>query len=134
MVGKKVLLSGSYRDDLRPDAKIIAGKRAASVASASRLIDGIAAFYCEALAEVNGHEKDAAAPKEADTLVRKAADLLVLLKAASMRMVTNRIGSAMTALPETFTLDDRAEPSAETLQGQINALRYLQKKLRELEM
>ncbi len=45
MMGSQTLFSAKYRFCLRDDVKIIAGRRAASVASAGRLLTGIAEYY-----------------------------------------------------------------------------------------
>ncbi len=45
MMGSQTLFSAKYRFCLRDDVKIIAGRRAASVGSAGRLLTGIASFY-----------------------------------------------------------------------------------------
>ena len=45
MMGSQTLFSAKYRFCLRNDVKIIAGRRAASVTSAGRLLAGIACYY-----------------------------------------------------------------------------------------
>lgn len=132
MVGEKVLLSEMYRSELRPDVKIIAGKRAASIASASRLLEGIVSFYCEALTEANSAAETAEAQEKMQSLPLEAEHLLDLLKDASTRIVTSQIGGATFASSEPFVVEESADAGEKTLQGQIDALRYLQKKLRQL--
>lgn len=44
-VGKEILFSDRYRSSLRPDLKVIPGRRTASVASASRFLAALAHFY-----------------------------------------------------------------------------------------
>lgn len=44
-VGKEILFSDRYRSYLRPDLKVIPGRRTASVASASRFLAALAHFY-----------------------------------------------------------------------------------------
>ncbi len=50
-VGQEVLLSNRYKKYLRPELTVIAGRRIASVASASHLIAAIAHFYKQRLQE-----------------------------------------------------------------------------------
>ena len=107
-----VLLT-TYREFLRPDVKIIAGKRAASIPSASKLLAGIAKFYLNALSD----EKNPRAVESCGKIIR-------ILKSASAKAVIGQIGG--------FSYGADNFGGEETLDEQISMLNYLHEKFLRL--
>ena len=65
--GTQTLFSSAYRASLRPDVRIIAGRRAASATSAGRLLTGIAEYYLSELSkEADSLKKQRGGKKEID--------------------------------------------------------------------
>ncbi len=141
MVQEGGVLFERYRAELGPEVRIIPGKRTASIASASRLLSGLAAFYGEALAQEKHRLEETAASTGTEAiraLSKEAASIFDWLKNAALQLVTSQIGSqdflpADTLAPEDMVSGPAAE-AGERLQGQMDALRYLEKKLRQLSV
>lgn len=138
MTGGDVLLSDTYRPYLREDVKIIAGQRTASVASENLLLAGIASAYLE---EFHQEEQKlqtkcgAGAPLGTETasLSQKISRIFQILKNASLQTVTSQIVGGATPPLHDFAERPEASPATmEFVQGQLDALRYLQKKLAQL--
>lgn len=140
MVGENVLRSEKYRPHMRGDVKIIACKRAASTASASRLLEGIASFYCETfqkeregLTRADGRLSENGALK---TLSEKIGAVFTLLQTGASQVVTSQIigKDAKLFKDHAATTEPSHTPYAtvEYINGQLDALRYLQKKLAAL--
>ena len=109
LVGENFLFQ-RYRDCLRPDVKIIAGKRAASVASASKLLAGIAEFYH---AELSTQKKSREPNPTCGKIIR-------ILKSASAKAVIGQIGGTSCA-EEHFG-------NVATFDEQLSILEYLREK------
>ncbi len=108
------VLLKTYRADLRPDVKIIAGKRAASLNSAGKLLAGIAEFYRIALAE----EKN---PRVALDVGKR---ILKILKNASAKALIGQIGGN-SSTTENFG-------GNATLDEQLSMMDYLREKFLRL--
>ena len=115
LTGEQMLLSKKYRDCLRPDVKIISGKRAASVSSASKLLAGIAQFY---LAELAGEKN------KYDEQTLTGEKIIKILKNASVKAVIGQIGGNSSA-EENFG-------GNETFEEQLSVLNYLREKFLRL--
>lgn len=138
MTGDEVLLSETYRPYLREDVKIIAGQRAASVASENLLLAGIAAFY---LTEFQQAERAMQAKcgtgvpfaAEIAALSQKISRIFHILQNASLQTVTSQIAGGTPPASYDFTDHSEASPATmEFIKGQLDALRYLHKKLAQL--
>lgn len=138
MTGDEVLLSETYRPYLREDVKIIAGQRAASVPSENLLLAGIAAFY---LTEFQQAEQalqtkcGTGVPfgTEIAALSQKISRIFHILQNASLQTVTSQIAGGTP--PAVYDFANRLEASHATMEfikGQLDALRYLHKKLAQL--
>ena len=108
------VLLKTYRADLRPDVEIIAGKRAASLNSAGKLLAGIAEFYRIALAE----EKN---PRVALDVGKR---ILKILKNASAKALIGQIGGN-SSTTENFG-------GNATLDEQLSMMDYLREKFLRL--
>ena len=138
MTGEEVLLSGTYRPYLREDVKIIDGQRTASVASENLLLAGIASAYLEEFqqAEKKLQTKCGAGGPfgtEITALSQRISHIFHILQNASLQTVTSQIAGG--TAPASYDYEDHGEASPATMEfvkGQLDALRYLQKKLAQL--
>jgi len=105
------VLKETYRQCLRSDVQIIEGKRAASVASASKLLAGIAQFYHDELAaEKNPHMGER---------------IIQILKSASAKAIIGQIGGQKPIESETSISDNNIDE-------QLSVLKYLQEKFLQM--
>lgn len=138
MVNENVLLSEKYRRYLREDVIIIPGKRAASVASANRLLGGITNFYVEGFLEKSRRlfRESKAGKSDITKLSCEIDALFTLLRHASLQTVTSQING--NPRPGFSDFDGRrsrpvpGEYDEDFIKGQIDALCCLQKKLEQL--
>lgn len=131
LVGEQMLFSEIYRDCLRSDVKIIAGKRAASIPSASKLLAGVAEFYYNSLLE----EKNSLAnddPEQIKSLLNKICQTIKILRRAVNHVVTGQVvinGNSNSA--EEFIVT-RNEINLELLNEQLQVLFYIKQKIQGL--
>ena len=137
LMGDKMLFSDKYLPSLQENVNIIAGKRAASVSSASHFISAIADFYYNHLI------------KERDTIIKKISEvdnadsytqlmnlssqinrIIQFLRYATNQAVTNQIGLSSNIVDR----QDRNESSLidmNYINEQLNLLKYLCNKIQQ---
>ena len=119
LVGDKMLFSDKYRQFLRDDVQIIAGKRAASVQSASKLLAAIAKFYYETFSLTRKIKTDATS---------SISHIIQMLKSASSQALTSQVGVVNSKLQPS---DDSIDKNL-SLDEQLIMLEYLQNKFLQL--
>ena len=90
LVGEQMLFSDVYRGYLRSDVKIIAGKRVASIPSASKLLARVAGFYYESLLEEK-NTLDNSRPEQIELLLDKVCQTIKILRRAVNHVVTGQV-------------------------------------------
>ena len=127
LVGEQLLFSETYRNYLRPDVKIIAGKRAASIPSASKLLAGVAEFYYESLIE----GKNSA--EQVETLLNKVQKIVKILKRAVNHAVTGQVDitSNLDSMEE-ISISSKKKISLELLNEHLQVLFYIKQKIQGL--
>ena len=132
LVGDKMLFSAAYRGCLRSDVKIIAGKRVASIPSASKLLAGVAEFYYKSLLE----EKKALVvnrPEQLETLLNKICKTVKMLRSAVNHVVTGQVditGNLNSSNELTVNADGRK--ALESVNEQLQVLSYIKQKIQKL--
>ena len=128
LTGEQMLLSKKYRPYLKANVKIISGKRAASVASAGRLLDGIAEFYYRTfLAERENLQANHA--EKISELSKKIFSTINILRSAVNSSVTSQVGGNGDSK---ILLKPPSSSSLEYLDEQLKFLLYLKQKIHEL--
>lgn len=132
LVGEQMLFSDAYRENLRPDVKIIAGKRVASIPSASKLLASVAEFYHQSfLAEKNSLPADS--PARIRTLLDKIRKTVEMLRRAVNHAVTGQVvindNSNSSAEP---AKNSKSPINFELLNEQLQVLFYIKQKIRGL--
>lgn len=132
LVGEQMLFSDAYRENLRPDVKIIAGKRVASIPSASKLLAGVAEFFCKSLlAEKNSLHTDA--PAQIETLLGKIRKTVEMLKRAVNHVVTGQVVITDNShSAENPAASSKSPINLELLNEQLQVLFYIKQKIQGL--
>ena len=132
LVGEQMLFSDAYRENLRSDVKIIAGKRVASIPSASKLLTGVAEFYHQSfLAEKNSLRADA--PAQIGTLLSKIRKTVEMLKRAVNHVVTGQVVITDNShSAENPAASSKSPINLELLNEQLQVLFYIKQKIRGL--
>ena len=135
-LGKSVLQSPRYVQELRGDVRIIAGKRTASVATACRLVDAIVGHGYESIrmelaALAAGTDESKTRRTE---LVQRAETLIGLIRHASVQSVMTQVRGEMEAehLPSVPIRFKQMDDSADLLVEQLRTIAYLRRKLQQL--
>lgn len=132
LVGEKMLFSETYRECLRPDVKIIAGKRVASIQSASKLLAGVAGFYYEALLEEKNFLIDNRSEQLAP-LLHKICKTIKMLRNAVNQVVTGQVDiTGNRNFSEEFTVNADSNEVLESIDEQLQVLFYIMQKIERL--
>lgn len=111
-VGREILFSDRYRSYLRPDLKVIPGRRTASVASASRFLAALAHFYQR---ELQQEKVQLTTSAEEQRLASQADQLTRQLQQASLEIIKQQINGPADeeniAAPAKLSEEEAASPS-----------------------
>ena len=126
-----MLFSKTYRNYLRPDVKIIAGKRTASISSASKLLAGVAEFYHESLLEEKNFLTNA--PERQETLLNKICAVIKMLRSAINHVVTGQVDSGGNLnLSDKIVVNSGGKTTLESINEQLQILFYIKQKIQKL--
>lgn len=132
LVGEQMLFSEAYRGCLRSDVKIIAGKRVASIASASKLLAGVAEFYYKSLLE----EKNTLVNNDSErleTLLNKICKTIKMLRSAINHVVTGQVDiNGNQNFSEGLTVNIDSRTVLESINEQLQVLFYIKQKFQKL--
>lgn len=134
LVGEQMLFSDIYRGYLRSDVKIIAGKRVASIPSASKLLAGVAEFYYESLLEEK-NTLDNDRPEQIELLLDKVYQTIKILRRAVNQVVTGQVvinGNSNST--EEFTVSSKNKIDLRLLNEQLQVLFYIKQKIIRLHV
>ena len=140
LVGEQMLFSDIYRGYLRSDVKIIAGKRVASIPSASKLLAGVAEFYYESLLkEKNTLEEkntlDNSCPEQIELLLDKVCRTIKILRRAVNHVVTGQVvinGNSNST--KEFIVSSKSKIDLKLLNEQLQVLFYIKQKIIRLHV
>ena len=132
LVGEQMLFSDVYRGYLRSDVKIIAGKRVASIPSASKLLAGIAEFYYESLLEEKNN-LDNSRSEQIELLLDKVYQTIKLLRRAVNHVVTGQVDvTGNQNFSEELTVNTDSNEALESINEQLQVLFYIKQKIERL--
>lgn len=129
-VGKEILFSDRYRSYLRPDLKVIPGRRTASVASASRFLAALAHFYQRELQQEKLPITTSAAKQ---SLASQTDQLTQQLQQASLEIIKQQINGPADeeniAAPANLPKEGAPSPS---MSEALKNLNYLVRRIERL--
>lgn len=132
LVGEQMLFSETYRKCLRSDVKIIAGKRVASIPSASRLLAGVAEFYYESLLEEKNN-LGGNVSEQLETLLSKIRRVIKLLRSAVNHVVTGQVDiTGNQGFYDELTVNSDSRKVLESINEQLQVLFYIKQKIQKL--
>lgn len=134
LVGEQMLFSDVYRGYLRSDVKIIAGKRVASIPSASKLLARVAGFYYESLLEEK-NTLDNSRPEQIELLLDKVCQTIKILRRAVNHVVTGQVvinGNSNST--EKFIVSSKSKIDLKLLNEQLQVLFYIKQKIIRLHV
>ena len=112
--------------------RLIAGKRVASIASASKLLAGVAEFYYKSLLE----EKNALVNNDSErleTLLNKICKTIKMLRSAVNHVVTGRVDiNGNQNFSEVLTVNVDSRTVLESIDEQLQVLFYIKQKIQKL--
>ena len=114
--------------------KIIAGKRVASIPSASKLLAGVAEFYYESLLEEK-NTLDNDRPEQIELLSDKVCQTVKILRRAVNHVVTGQVvinGNSNST--EKFTISSKSKIDLRLLNEQLQVLFYIKQKIIRLHV
>lgn len=129
-VGREILFSDRYRSYLRPDLKVIPGRRTASVASASRFLAALAHFYQRELQQEKLPITTSAAKQ---SLASQTDQLTQQLQQASLEIIKQQINGPADeeniAAPANLPKEGAPSPS---MSEALKNLNYLVRRIERL--
>lgn len=139
--GEAVLKSASYRKYLRPDVKIISGRRTASVASANRLLAAISdnyyKYFSDRLSSLGNLPLAAASAGDLRELSKRLQEITKGLKESVLQSVTTQVTGQSELLARNsdaweLTLSGDFAADINRVQNQLEQLALLGEKIHKL--
>lgn len=139
--GAAVLQSANYHRYLRPDVKIISGRRTASVASANRLLAAISdnyyKYFSDKLSALSAAEVTTAAATDLSRLSKRLQEIIKGLKTSVLQSVTTQVTGKSEFLAKepdrwTLTLTGNFAADIGKVQNQLEQLALLGEKIHKL--